>query len=193
METFIRYILISSLCLSISYLGYLVFQKNQTRFHHLRYFLLISIVLSVLMPLSTFRINLDLSPSINHTEDINPVTNNTIRNTNDLTIFQAEVIPDGHNLNLKSLLITIYLIGLIFLVLRLLTHLIKIIYLFYHGKKITEDRTTVLLTDKIECPFTFFKWTFVPGNVLKSDESKEILAHERIHASQYHSIDLIAD
>ena len=192
MEPFIRYILISSLCLSISYLGYLVFQRNQTQLHHLRYFLLISIVLSVLMPFSTFRISLDLSPNIRTTEEIYPEANNTIAQAYEPTISQPIVNPDnGHNWSMKSLLMTIYFLGLSILGLRLLTHLIKILYLFYHCEKIREGRITALLTDKIESPFTFFKWTFVPGNYLKSDESKEILAHERIHASQYHSIDLL--
>ncbi|MBN1927340.1 MAG: hypothetical protein JW798_16010 [Prolixibacteraceae bacterium] len=191
MEPFIRYILVSSLCLSISYLGYLVFQKNQTQLHHLRYFLLFSIVLSVLMPFSTFRINLDLSPNIKTTEEIYPVANNTIAQVHEPIISQPIVNPgNGHNWNMKSLLMTIYFIGLSFLGLRLLTHLLKILYLFYHCEKIRENRTTILLTDKIGSPFTFFNWTFVPGNYLKSDENKEILAHERIHASQYHSIDL---
>ncbi len=191
MEPFIRYILVSSLCLSISYLGYLVFQRNQTQLHHLRYFLLISIVLSVLMPFSTFRINLDLSPNINNTEEIYPEANNTIAQVHEPMISQPKVNPgNGHNWNMKSLLTVIYFIGLSFLGLRLLTHLIKILYLFYNCEKIRENRITILMTDKIGSPFTFFTWTFVPRNYLKADESKEILAHERIHASQYHSIDL---
>lgn len=192
METFIRYILISSLCLSISYLGYLVFQKNQTHLHHLRYFLLFSIVLSVLMPFSTFHISLDLSPNIMTTEEIYPEANNAIAQAHEPTISQPIVNPDnGHNWSMKSLLMTIYFLGLSILGLSLLTHLIKILYLFYHCEKIREGRTLVLLTDKIGSPFTFFTWTFVPDNYLKSDESKEILTHERIHASQYHSIDLL--
>jgi hypothetical protein len=192
MEPFIRYILISSVCLSISYLGYLVFQKNQTQLHHMRYFMLISIVLSVLMPSSTFHINLYLSPNIKNTEEIYPEANNTLAQIHEQTISKPLVNTDnGHNWSMKSLLITIYLIGLSVLGLRLLTHLIKILYLFYHCEKIRVGGTTALLTNKIESPFTFFKWTLVPGNYLKSDEIKEILAHERIHASQYHSIDLL--
>ena len=101
------------------------------------------------------------------------------------------MLKTDNNWNIASLLIIIYIIGLLFFGLRLLIHLLKILFLFNISEKNKQDKTTVLLNNKIGSPFTFFHWIFIPGNWLKENENKDILTHERIHASQYHSIDII--
>lgn len=192
MESFIRYVLISAFCLSISYLGYLIFQKKETHFHHLRYFLLISIALSVVMPLSTYHIDIDISPDKYDIEEIHHIKGNTFVETNESIDIQENVMPGtGNTWNIAYLLTIIYITGLLFLGLRLLIHLLKILHLFNSCEKIKQDKTTILLNNKIKSPFTFFSWIFIPGNYIKENENKEILTHERIHASQYHSIDII--
>ena len=40
-------------------------------------------------------------------------------------------------------------------------------------------------------PFSFFRWIFVNRESVKSDETKEILAHERTHVGQWHSVDVL--
>ncbi|MBN2259727.1 MAG: hypothetical protein JW702_04245 [Clostridiales bacterium] len=177
--------------MSVLYLGYLIFQKKETRFNHLRYFLLLSIVLAVIIPFSTFRIDLNLSSDKYDIKEINQKSTQTIANVDDLTYTQANVKPknDGHNLNIASLLIIIYFIGISLFSLRISVHLIKILYLFATSKRIEQDKI-VLLNNKTGSPFTFISWIFIPSN-FEENKYIDILTHERIHASQYHSIDLI--
>lgn len=192
METLIRFIIISTFCLSVLYLGYLLFQRKETRFNQLRYFLLISIVLSLLLPFSAFRIDIDLFPDKYDVEERNRETVNLLTQTDELTINHITIKPENNNnWSFVSILITIYFIGLSFFGLRLLIHLIKILHLFRISEKITKHETTIYLNNKIESPFTFFKLIFIPNINLMENENKDIITHERIHASQYHSIDLI--
>lgn len=49
----------------------------------------------------------------------------------------------------------------------------------------------ILVNSVTENPFSFFGWIFIPGDCLKDEESGNIIIHEGIHASQYHSADNI--
>lgn len=53
------------------------------------------------------------------------------------------------------------------------------------------DGTTVHLLPRAEGPFSFFRWIFVCSDAHTGDELHEILTHERTHARQWHSIDVL--
>ena len=191
MEVFVRYIIISTFCLSFLYTGYLIFQKRETRFNQLRYYLLISIVLSLLIPLSTIQIDINILPDKFEFEEIIQENVNTATVTDVAKIDQPDIKQEkGKNLSIYGVLINIYLIGLLLFGLRLMVHFVKIIYLFVTSEKIKKEKI-VLLHKNNGSSFTFFNWIFIPGSYYGEDETKDIISHERIHASQYHSIDLI--
>jgi hypothetical protein len=54
----VQYILIVNICLSICYLLYRLISKDETNFRQLRFFLLVSIIISLLLPLNSFKINI---------------------------------------------------------------------------------------------------------------------------------------
>lgn len=53
------------------------------------------------------------------------------------------------------------------------------------------DDTTVHLLPRPEGPFSFFCWIFVYPDAHTGEELHEILTHERTHARQWHSIDVM--
>lgn len=53
------------------------------------------------------------------------------------------------------------------------------------------DDTTVHLLPRPEGPFSFFRWIFVYPGAHTDEELHEILTHERTHARQWHSIDVM--
>ncbi|HEY4785983.1 MAG TPA: M56 family metallopeptidase [Bacteroidales bacterium] len=169
-----------------------MFLKKELRFNYLRYFLLTSIVLSLLIPFSPFRIHLDLSSNNNVKEETIRETKNAVTQTNELAINQAKLKPETTSFrNASIILIYIYITGLIFCGLRLLTHFFRILYLFIISERIRQQKTTIITNERMENPFSFFNWIFIPKNQLVQNLDEDILRHERIHASQYHSIDLI--
>lgn len=57
MEAIQSYILISAICLSLCYLGFLIVQRNETKLKHLRLYLLLSMLLAILLPLLKVQID----------------------------------------------------------------------------------------------------------------------------------------
>lgn len=53
------------------------------------------------------------------------------------------------------------------------------------------DDTTVHLLPRPEGPFSFFRWIFVYPDAHTGEELHEILTHERTHAQQWHSVDVM--
>lgn len=53
------------------------------------------------------------------------------------------------------------------------------------------DDTTVHLLPRPEGPFSFFRWIFIYPDAHTGEELHEILTHERTHARQWHSLDVM--
>ena len=168
-----------------------MFQKNETRFHLLRYYLLISIVLSLLMPLTRMQIDLNIFPEKFESEEIlqETVMVETIADVAAINTLDVKQ-KTARNWSLVSFLFGIYISISLLLSIRLLVHLVKIFYLFGTSKKVRTERI-VLLSKTNGSSFAFFNWIFIPRSYYLNDEAKDIISHEKIHASQYHSIDLI--
>lgn len=195
MDLFIKYILVSTLCLSVFYLGYLIFLRKELRLCHLRYFLLLSMLLAIIMPLSNFKISYDFSvPGLIKRQrviDVRDPLNEIISETNNYSIQDVQLSTKKMELKLKEILLPIYFIGLVLFLLRLAIQLIIILKLSADSIKTRQGNITLLINKKIKSPFSFFHLVFVPTNLTECNDTSEIITHERIHASQYHSIDLI--
>ncbi len=193
METFIRYILISTCCLSVLYIGYLIFQKKGKRLNQHRYYLLISIFISIIMPFTTFQITTTKSSDkTSITEVINHKIETVSNITDDTFINQATLKTESHNnYNISLFLKAIYFTVLSILLLRLFTQFFSIYKLAKACRSIKQERSRLLYNDKITNPFTFFNLIFIPSDYLNTNENKDILKHESIHATQYHSLDLL--
>ncbi len=191
MEGFIRYIIISTSCLSLFYIGYLIFLKRKIQFTQQRYYLLASIFIALIMPFSTYSFDLGSSTSnlytnneIQHSE-----TNPNINKHTDLS--QAPVIEKQQNkLNRTVTLQLLYFFILSLLLIRIFFQFFKIFKLKKSCKKIYHNERIFLTHNKVTSPFTFFNQIFIPADYFNKDKDA-ILIHERIHATQYHSIDLI--
>lgn len=77
------------------------------------------------------------------------------------------------------------------LALRFLVQLAGIVRLARRCPTQKIDGTTVHLLPRAEGPFSFFRWIFVCPEAHTADELNEILTHERTHARQWHSIDVL--
>jgi N-acetylmuramoyl-L-alanine amidase len=105
--------------------------------------------------------------------------------TSENTMFQR------FDLNIKRIIYPLYLIisSIIFLI--LIIHLFFILFLSIISVKTREENSTFFSSEKIKSPFTFFSWIYLPTNMSESENKAEIIIHEKAHASQLHSIDLL--
>ena len=84
-----------------------------------------------------------------------------------------------------------YFAGVILLAARFLMQLAGIVRLARRCPTQKIDNTTVHLLPHAEGPFSFFHWIFVYPGAHTDEELNEILTHERTHARQWHSIDVL--
>lgn len=166
------------LCSAIMWGYYLLFLKDKTFHHYNRFYLLATIVISLLLPLlkvEYFTLETDNRLFL------------LLQNFSIQTVSQETHGTDWRNIALSALLV----VSLILFV-RLLIGIYKIYQMKnqYQGKELKGVR--FYITDLYDAPFSFFKNLFWKKSIeIDSDLGKQILKHEMVHIEQKHSWDKI--
>ncbi|MCT4171644.1 peptidase m56 blar1 [Elizabethkingia anophelis] len=166
------------LCSAIMWGYYLLFLKDKTFHHYNRFYLLATIVISLLLPLlkvEYFTIETDNRLFL------------LLQNFSIQTVSHKTDGIDWKNIALFALLA----VSLVLFV-RLLIGIYKIYQMKnqYQGKELKGVR--FYITDLHDAPFSFFKNLFWKKSIeIDSDLGKQILKHEMVHIEQKHSWDKI--
>jgi len=188
------YLIISTICLSVFYLVYLLAFKKETNFKLIRFYLLASIVLSLILPLNFFRIQIDFSKlrtgfeNSAITETIKDQEINSSIKTDNL-LSEENIVYQGANWS--KIISKIYLSISIILLLRVLWQISFIVLTYIKSGKTKLDGFTIVLLNQGKGTHTFFNWIFIYPKNQTDEEIDQIVSHEKIHASQYHSFDII--
>ena len=97
---------------------------------------------------------------------------------------------DWQQLTVDGIVITYWLVAFL-LAVRFFAQLVGIFRLARRCPTQKIDGTNVHLLPRAEGPFSFFHWIFVCPEAHTNEELNEILTHERTHARQWHSIDVL--
>ncbi|MDY6801928.1 MAG: M56 family metallopeptidase [Bacteroidota bacterium] len=92
---------------------------------------------------------------------------------------------------IREILELIYYCGVFLFALFFIAGLIRIIFLISFGKKVRYGRYSIIETKNSTVPFSLFKWIVINPDKYSSYDIKQVIAHEKIHAFQLHSLDLI--
>ena len=194
-----QYIFISSVCLSIFYAFYKLIFRNEANFKQLRFYLLASIILSFLLPLTSFKIHVNLSKNqyADKTEyvaksikgDRESVTSGSVNN--DFPDKKNKVISNQSIITWLDLLKKFYFIVLFVLLIRFAGQIITPIILYFKSKRAKLGNYIIIYNTRFKNTFSFFRWIFINTEFSSKEDIDQIISHEKIHASQYHSIDLI--
>lgn len=178
METAI-YCLKAIVCSGILYAYYLLFLKDKTFHHYNRFYLLLLVVVSLILPLLKIEYF-----TIEFSDQVFIVLNKLQSYTN------SKNTNDGINY-LKY--INFGMIGIaILLLLKLLFGIFKIIRFKTQFQKENFEGINFYQTNLSEAPFSYFKNLFWKNTiVINSDLGKQILKHEMVHIEQKHSYDKI--
>ncbi|UFH32809.1 M56 family metallopeptidase [Chryseobacterium sp. C-71] len=178
MET-VTYCLKAIVCSGILYAYYLLFLKDKTFHHYNRFYLLLLVVVSLILPLLkieyfTIEFSNQVFLVINKFQSFTDS-----KNTND-GINYWEYINFG-------------IIGIAILLLsKLVFGILKIIRFKTQFKKENFEGINFYQTNLSEAPFSYFKNLFWKNTIiLNSDLGKQILKHEMVHIEQKHSYDKI--
>lgn len=183
METLL-YILKAAGILSLFYIVYSLFLKKETLFTTNRHFLLIGILVSVSFPLLQFTKTVLLEVPAMEAESIST-------NASSAVIQSHFAIETSNFFTFENILIAIYIIGVLFLLLRCIYQLFSVIFLLkkYSFEKINGFKF-IKVSEAIS-PFSFFNYVVFNPEMHSENELGMILAHEKVHAIQYHSIDVL--
>ncbi len=202
MNAFLLYLLEASLVLVVLYGAYRLLLSKETFFAFNRFFLMGILVLSLLFPLLSFEIFNSEKSFINqqstelgkarysYHQTFEELSQGTLSQESsrwlqiglkDWDVWQA----------LVALTILIYVIGFSYRIFRLSLGYLKVYRL---KKKLTSTDFDGLKVSEIPshmAPFSFLNTVFIPDSIEDEREYSQILAHEKTHIQQRHSIDLI--
>ena len=180
MNSYIVYLFQSAALLAVLYTVYWLFLRKDTFFHVNRFYLLFSILLSLVIPLLDIRIIArgPISPVVIM---LNPV------------IISSEKIEKVANENLSWFEIAgvVYLTGVFIFSLRLVIQLIQLAVIIRQNKITRYEGSNIVFVDRGYSPFSFFNFIFIRKEYYFDDKLTPVLAHEKIHIQQFHTLDLL--
>lgn len=171
-----EYILKSTAILTIFYLFYKIFLQRETFFHSIRSYFLTGIISAIVIPFVVITKYVQIEP---------------VSMVSDMVFTEIPTVTKIESFNWIQLFIVIYLIGVLFFSLRFLWQLSSLIWFLYTHPKKKIGKFTLVKTTKNMAPFSFFNYIAYNRNQFKIHELNQILTHEKVHASQYHSIDIL--
>jgi biopolymer transport protein ExbD len=214
MDKFFIYLLESGICLSMFYLGYVFLFRKETYFTFNRIYLLLSVVLSVGIPMVHWGINIKpeapLAKQMQQITEFKYTYEKLISLTDpdfampavdqhkEVQGTSAAETTSNFTVPIKKpkerwfrIILGIYFAGLVFFLLRLI-YLLFWLYR-YSGRleKSTVEGVHVLQVPNKLPSFSFFNYVFINKSLLTPDELAQVIAHEKVHVQQKHSVDLL--
>lgn len=180
----IIYLLQVSACTGIFYTFYYFMLRRLTFFTVNRWYLVITLALSFIIPLLTISINKDTAPVIQQVVHINQLQS--------LPVNQVRFISNNDakpTFNRYGVLETLYVSAAGILLIRLLT-ILAVFFIKIKGKQRTQiDNTQIIHGDKKLDNGSFFNYIILNDEGLSETEIRQIIAHELIHVKRLHSVD----
>jgi hypothetical protein len=191
-NSIIYYVLESTVCLLLFLIVYRLLFANLTHFSWMRVYLLISVILSLVLPLIIIPIHWRSS-----LRDIDLYSNYRLIIGNQLDAFSSSQSINGGGIVRQQLLpiliIGFYVIGLLYKSYSFIRNLRSIRICIRQNPKVRDGRYWYVNLNNIMPPFSFFNYIFITNSYenLSADELQRIKDHEKIHARELHSLDVI--
>ncbi|MCK8521815.1 hypothetical protein M0D21_09550 [Aquimarina sp. D1M17] len=176
MEAFLIYLSKSCLLLSIFSLVYYFLLRKDTFFTINRHFLLSGMIISVLLPLVEFNTIVFVErPGVTMVPQ-------------EIILTQPEEIT---KINWWLVGLVIYSIGVLVLLIRFVLQLLSLHKLFKENSSKKVDNYTIIEVKDEIAPFSFFNTIVYNPSLHEHHELEMILAHEKIHVTQLHTLDIV--
>ncbi len=180
MNTILLYLFESTLCIGVLYAIYWFFLRRDTFFLVNRFYLLAMVIFSMLLPLL-------------------PLEWVSRGSAAGMVIFLEPVIitPEKVQLTLMNHLgwmeiaAVVYLTGVVIFLLRFVMQMIQLYLITRRFGIRSHNGQRVVFVDRGYAPFSFFNLVFINEKVLPNESLSAILAHERVHIRQRHTLDMI--
>ena len=184
MSSFIIYLVKVSIISSLFYTFFYFFLRKETYFKANRIFLIISLLLSFLIPVLDIEIN-TISDKI--------VTNNLQHflldnKIEDFTRFDNVNVGENSQYKIVSIL---YILGCTLMSVIFMCQLLQLIKIIRQSSVVKQGRYKEFVTDLEISPFSIFRYIVIPKSVYDNGDYGKILKHEQQHSNQWHTSDLL--
>jgi uncharacterized protein (TIGR02145 family) len=162
-----------------------------------RFFLVLSVVFSLVLPFITLPANLhvtqqltEIIPTYNYFNPLLNISDPVV--TSDVNISQPNLGKKDSLIRISAILPGLYISGVILFLVRFLRNIYLILRRSKLSEKISSKGYRIVLTDSKTMPYCFFSSIFLnKEDYLTGKIDKELLNHELEHVRQYHSLDII--
>ncbi len=179
MNAFLPYLIESTVSISVLYAVYWFFLRRETFFQLNRFYLLAMVLFSVLFPLLPIRwAPLDSSPSFVILLEPVMITPARVEQTLQQNLQWVEAASVA------------YLTGVVIFLLRFVIQLIQLHRITRRFGVKGREGEQIIMVDHHYSPFSFFNMIFI-SETIPPATLPTILAHERIHVRQHHTVDML--
>jgi beta-lactamase regulating signal transducer with metallopeptidase domain/formylglycine-generating enzyme required for sulfatase activity len=191
------YIIKSSISLLLMFGLYWFLLRKEKLFVFNRFFLVASVVFSLVLPFISIPVNFQATPQLNEIipdfdyviPEISTVDNIIPGNVN---ISQPYIEKQLSPIDISEILLVLYISGAILFLIRFLRNIYIIIRRTKSSEKSSFKGYRVVLTNDKTGPYCFFKSIFLNReDYLNGRINKELINHELEHVRQSHTIDII--
>ncbi len=190
----LKYIFLTTIIFSISYSLWIIAFKKSGNFVFQRLTLLTIVMLSFILPFSKHNISAHFLKDEQKVLQIQPAANK-IEISDQFNFSQNHQISDeiiAQQYTSKFLLImqwTYLSVGLLLLIKIFIG--LTVIFILYKNSEKRKEGKYIYVFHKKQNIFSFFNLIFLPKTISISKNLPDILIHEKAHADQYHSIDVV--
>ena len=194
MGALLLYILKSTICLILFYLGFKALLSNDTFFRFNRWVLLVGIATCMLLPAIKIQTSepLLIQQPIIHLEKMiaGEETVVTYLSDNNPEVNMIPVVTPAKMIDWGQIIALLYWAGFIFCLMTTLLSFRKMFVLIRSSRKLQQGRYTLILVPSCVSPFSWGRYIILSEEDYEKHPD-EILTHEMMHLKSHHSIDLL--
>lgn len=184
MENLLIYLVKSSTLLLLFYTTYYFLLKKDTFFNTNRWFLLSGLFISALLPLLTIEKTVWVEPAIPSGQPINVETIST-------TAVEVATTIQSNVFSWEIAIAVLYGIGVTVFLTQLTVEFYSLRKIIRRKNRFQSDGFEFIEVNELISPFSFFKKIVYNPNLFQTEELENIIEHEKIHAKQLHSLDVL--
>jgi len=172
-----EYLLKFSAVLGLFYVFYKLFLEKETFFNSIRGYFIIGILTALFLPFIVI-------PEYIYVDDLFAGQTFNSSATDGAALPEATIDP-------MLVLFIVYGLGVLFFGLRFLIQLASLTRFIFGLPKKKMGRFIFISTDEEISPFSFFNYIIYPNRGFNEEELQQIIDHEKVHASQLHTADIL--
>jgi hypothetical protein len=183
METIFIYLLKSSALIAVFYLAYHFLVRKETFFNSNRWFLLIGLLTSVVMPLFFFKKVVFVEKPTLSVGDLVAMSQQTQASIQEITPVET--------MDWFQIGAIIYGVIVAVLLVKIIANLVSLFLLLNKQQIIKREQFALIDLNENVAPFSFFNYIVFNSSLYSYEELQSILLHEKVHSEERHSLDIL--